>query len=537
MEGADLRSAVTVIDALPRERGAALLQILRAGGRSALPVTPFADRVIMEIAMLGAEAVLAAARLRIPSLFRRLLDAGAVTHDQASHLARDFGITTLADLQAALDERRLDRLPIGTRERVGSAVAALSAQETPVPLGRAMDLLQLLEQTLRMHCPQIEETTIAGGARRFEPLVSGLVLVARTSVPAAAVDAISSAPGVEQVLHRSGRRLIIEFQHVEVDVRLAAVDDHGTVLFAATGSHEHVKTVMRRRRRPELCARESEIYAHAGLPLIPAEIRAGAGEIEAAAAGRLPRLVERKDIRGDLHMHSTYSDGQDTIEIMVAAAAALGYEYIAITDHSERAGASRTVNGDQLWRQRDEIDRVRELFPHLTILHGAEVDILADGRLDFGDDILERLDLVIASLHERAQQDGPALTRRCIQAMRHPLVNIISHPANQLVGRRAGYPLEYERLYEAAVETGTALEIDGAPSHLDLDGEHARAAVAAGVTVTIDSDSHRARVLDRQMRLGVGTARRGWVEARHVLNARPIAALRAWVEAKRSRMD
>ncbi|HVH55930.1 MAG TPA: hypothetical protein VM791_06735, partial [Vicinamibacterales bacterium] len=180
-------------------------------------------------------------------------------------------------------------------------------------------------------------------------------------------------------------------------------------------------------------------------------------------------------------------------------------------------------------------DRIRELFPHFTILHGAEVDILANGHLDFSDAILGRLDIVIASLHERAQQDGPALTRRCIRAMRHPLVNIISHPANQLVGRRAGYPLEYERIYEAAVETGTALEIDGAPSHLDLDGEHARAAVAAGVTVTIDSDSHRARVLDRQMRLGIGTARRGWVEARHVLNARPIAEVRAWIEAKRSR--
>lgn len=535
LEAADLRAAVAVIDALPRQRGAALLQTLQWGGASELPVTALADRVITEIATLGAEPVLAAARLRIPSLFRQLLDSGAVTHDQASHLACDFGIVTIADLQAAIDERRLERLPLATLERLARAAETLSAQGTAVPLGRAMDLLELLQQTIRLHCPAIEETMIAGGARRFEPLVSDLVLVARTSTPVAAVDAVSTAPGIEQLLHRSGRRLLIEVQHVEVDIRLAAPDDYGTVLFAATGSREHVKTVMRIRPRPELCARETDVYTHAGLPLIPAEMRGGGGEIEAAAAGRLPRLVERRDIRGDLHMHSTYSDGQDAIEIMVAAAAALGYDYIAITDHSEHAGASRTVNVDRLSRQRDEIDRIRELFPHFTILHGAEVDILANGHLDFSDAILGRLDIVIASLHERAQQDGPALTRRCIRAMRHPLVNIISHPANQLVGRRAGYPLEYERIYEAAVETGTALEIDGAPSHLDLDGEHARAAVAAGVTVTIDSDSHRARALDRQMRLGIGTARRGWVEARHVLNARPIAEVRAWIEAKRSR--
>ena len=147
--------------------------------------------------------------------------------------------------------------------------------------------------------------------------------------------------------------------------------------------------------------------------------------------------------------------------------------------------------------------------------------------------MLERLDIVLASLHDAAGQDGATLTRRCIQAMQHPLVNVITHPANRLVGRREGYPLDYAAIYAAAVETGTALEIDGAPSHLDLDGEHARAAVAAGVTVTIDSDCHRARALHRQMRLGVGTARRGWVEPRHVLNARPLADVRAFIAAKR----
>jgi DNA polymerase (family 10) len=171
----------------------------------------------------------------------------------------------------------------------------------------------------------------------------------------------------------------------------------------------------------------------------------------------------------------------------------------------------------------------------MAILHGIEVDILPDGRLDFEDALLEQFDIVLASLHESARQDGRTLTRRCIAAMRHPLVSILTHPANRLVGRRAGYPLDFDAVYAAALETGTALEIDGAPGHLDLDGEHARAAVSAGVTVVIDSDCHRARSLDRQMRFGIGTARRGWVEARHVLNARPLGEVLAFVAAKRAR--
>jgi DNA polymerase (family 10) len=399
-----------------------------------------------------------------------------------------------------------------------------------------MDLLEQVLQLIAASCPAIAEAAIAGPARRFEPLIDELVLVARTPAAWTAVEELASVPGIDRVVYRSGRRVVFEVQRGEVDVRLAEADDHGTVLFAATGSADHVHAVARRRPRPELCAREADVYSHAGLAWIPPEMRNATGEVEAAAAGPLPRLVERSDIRGDFHLHTTYSDGQDTVVAMVASAAALGYEYVAITDHSLRAAASRTMSPEQVVRQREEIDRLRDGYPQLTILHGAEVDILPDGRLDFDDTLLESLDIVIASLHERAGQDGPALTRRCLRAIEHPLVTIISHPSNQLVGRRPGYPLDYEAIFAAAAANGTALEIDGAPSHLDMDGEHARAAIAAGVTVTIDSDSHRARAMERQMRFGVGTARRGWVEASHVLNTRPIAEVVAFVKAKRLRM-
>jgi DNA polymerase (family 10) len=317
-------------------------------------------------------------------------------------------------------------------------------------------------------------------------------------------------------------------------VRVAAPEEHGTVLFITTGSRPHLAALRERRARPVLARTEEEVYAAAGLPYIAPELRHATGELEAASGRTLPVLVARSHIRGDLHMHSTYSDGKDTIDAMVNECKALGYEYVAITDHSEGAAAARTLARDQVARQRDEIDRIRERFPQMTIFHGVEVDILPDGRLDFDDEVLALFDLVLASLHESARQDGRTLTRRCIQAIHHPLVNVITHPANRLVGRRSGYPLEFDAIFAAAVETGTALEIDGAPGHLDLDGEHARLAVKAGVTVTIDSDCHRARSLDRQMRLGIGTARRGWVEPRHVLNARPAAEVRAFIEAKRS---
>ena len=365
--------------------------------------------------------------------------------------------------------------------------------------------------------------------------MTSLALVARSTDPPAAIDAICEASWIESVAFRSARRALVMVQHYEVDIRIASPDEYGTVLFMVTGPREHVHAVCGARGVRTLVSREEEVYAQAGLSWIPSELRHHGDAIIAARQGPLPRLVQRTDIRGDLHMHTTYSDGQDPLETMVTSALALGYEYIAITDHSENAGASRTVSREMLSRQRTEIERMREKYRAIEILHGIEVDILPNGELDFPDDVLEGLDLVLASLHDSAQHDPQTLTRRCLAAIEHPLVNVITHPSNQLVGRRSGYELDYPTVYAAAAATGTALEVDGAPSHLDLDGEHARAAVAAGATLTIDSDCHRARALPRQMEFGVGTARRGWVEPRHVLNTRPVDAVRAFVAAKRRR--
>ena len=283
------------------------------------------------------------------------------------------------------------------------------------------------------------------------------------------------------------------------------------------------------------CPTESDLYRRLGLSLIAPELRSGADEVEAAERGHLPSLVLELHIRGDLHMHTTWSDGRDTTENMVLTAKGLGYEYVAITDHSQRAWSSRKLSVDDVPRQRDEIESLRDTIPGIEILHGIEVDMLTDGGLDFEDEILEGFDIVLASLHVDDGQDRAQLTERYLQAIQHPLVNVITHPANRSPARSPGFDVDFDALFAAAAETGTAMEIDGAPGHLDMDGALARRAVAAGVTVAIDSDCHRAEWLARQMRFGVGTARRGWIEPRHVLNARGVDEVRAFVARKRAR--
>jgi DNA polymerase (family 10) len=281
-------------------------------------------------------------------------------------------------------------------------------------------------------------------------------------------------------------------------------------------------------------ASEPTVYRHLGLPFIPPELREGTGEIAAAERGELPTLVADTHIRGDLHMHSTWSDGRDSIATMVSASQQLGYEYVAITDHSQRAFSSRKLSLDDIAPQREEIVALRERMPGITILHGVEADILRDGSLDFDDDVLDGFDIVLASLHDHAGQSRTELMARYLRAIRHPLVNVITHPANRTPAQSSGYDLDFDTLFAAAAATGTAMEVDGAPGHLDMDGVLARRAAKAGVRITIDSDCHRAEALGRQMRFGVGTARRGWVEPHHVLNTQSVDQVRDFVAAKRA---
>jgi DNA polymerase (family 10) len=489
----------------------------------------------------------------LPADLRWLFESGVITIRQLAALHQTLGTTSAADLHADLQRGVIRDVP-GFDDRLEAAIAevlpGLRSTVPRIPLGRAVALAAPLIERLRQ-LPTVAWAEPVGSLRRGEELVGDIEVVAAAARTEGVIAALLDLPDIVRVLHRSERRLYLRFDGAQVGVRCLPPESAGGALLFLTGSRGHFEGLRalaadrgwglgpggldRRDDAPPLAATEDAIYAALGLPTIPPEIRGSGDELDVARRGPLPALVTRADIRGDLHMHTFWSDGRDSIEAMVQACAALGYEYMAITDHSPHSGASRNLTAASVERQADEISGLRERYPGIAILHGCEVDILPSGRLDFSDRILERFDIVLASLHERAGHPPERLLHRYVTAMRHPLVNIITHPTNRLVPHRPGYDLDYDRLFAAAVETGTVLEIDGAPAHLDLDAARARRAVAAGVTVAIDSDGHRTELLERQMALGILTARRGWVEARHVLNTRSLVEVRAAVAGKRSR--
>ncbi len=500
----------------------------------------------------GGWVLLESAIVDLPADLRWLYESGAVTIEQLARLHHQLGATSAADLVDAVRRHALQELPDfdeGVERAVGEALPTLRARIPRIPLGRATATAEPLLAQLTA-TPGVEWASAVGSLRRGQDTVGDIELMAASEHPAQAIEHLTQLDHVVRSLHRSARRVYLRLDRVQVGVRFPAPAEAGAVLLHLTGTASHVASLRTLAERDggrleanglfaadgtrRAAAREEDIYAALGLPFIPPEIREGGGAIDAAIRGELPALISRTDIRGDLHMHSTWSDGRDTVETMVATSRALGYEYIAITDHSPNSAASRTLSVDGVKRQAEEIARLRERFPDIDILHGCEVDILPDGRLDFPDRVLERFDIVLASLHDGAGHSRDQLMRRYSLAMQHPLVTLITHPTNRLVPHRARYDLDYDRLFAMAVETETILEVDGAPVHLDLDGALAHQAIAAGATIAIDSDCHRADQLDRQMSLGLVTARRGWVEPRHVLNARSIDVVREVIARKRA---
>jgi DNA polymerase (family 10) len=492
-------------------------------------------------------ALVRAAERDLPRDFRRLLQTTVLSPADLVTLHRQLGILTTGDLALALEGHIVAHHGVSD-ELADQARRALEAtgEDVRLTLGRALDTVEPLLEALQ-GMPFIADASLAGSLRRIEPTVRDLRIVAGSDDAEQVWRAVDALPGVSVRYHGEAGLTAVTPGH-EVTIKVAQPDDYGGVLLFHTGSREHLALVQEHGEgagirltgdgvtvggHRSVARTEADAYAAFGLPLIAPELRLGTDEVVDAQRARLPRLVERADIRGDLHMHTDYSDGRDTLEAMVATCAKLGYEYIAITDHSESAGASRTLSVNAMCRQMDEIDRLQERYPSVRIFKGVEVDILPDGRLDFPDSVLEPLDLVLASLHDPAGHSPERLLRRYRAAAEHPLVTILTHPANRLVGRYDGYDLDFDALFDVAVETETLLEVDGAPSHLDLDGALARDAVSRGVMVSLDSDCHHARLLDRQMRLAIGTARRGRVEPAHVVNTRPLDAVIPLLRRKR----
>jgi DNA polymerase (family 10) len=422
-----------------------------------------------------------------------------------------------------------------------------------IPLGRADALASQAIREAHWSGLPVRDVIAVGGLRRFAPAVDGAVLVAIVDETQreAALSGFARLSFVRSVLGTSASNLRVSTDRGLLEVHAASPDMAGAALVWHTGTRRHARWLqtratafgltfidgrLERDGKSTLSVPDEEtFYRLLDLPYVPPELREGEDEIMAAERGQLPSLINSLHIRGDLHMHSTWSDGRDSILQMARSARKLGYEYIAITDHSERSWASRNLLSVEIPMQRQEIEAVRSQVPGIEILHGVEVDIMPDGSLDFDDDTLAGFDIVLASLHDPAGGDGAQLTQRYMQAMWNPLVTIITHPANRSPAMSNGYDLDFERLFRAAVKTNTAMEIDGAPGHLDMDGRIARRAAAAGVTLVVSSDCHRAEALGRQMSFGVGTARRGWVAPEQVLNTRGIDGIQEFIARKRGR--
>jgi DNA polymerase (family X) len=341
---------------------------------------------------------------------------------------------------------------------------------------------------------------------------------------------VSKGPTRSAVILRCG---------LQVDLRVVPEASYGAALLYFTGSKTHNIALRKRAVKrawklneyglfdgdQRIAGRtEKEVYDRFGLAFIPPELREDTGEIEAAAKGQLPELVTLSQIRGDLHVHTTASDGKFSITEMAEAAKARGYDYLAVTDHSKHATVARGLDANRLAEQIDEIDRVNEALEGIRILKSSEVDILEDGKLDYPDSILKRLDFTVCAIHYKFDLPGDKQTARVIRAMDNPYFNILAHPTGRLINERRAYDIDLQRVMQVALERGCFLEINAHPSRLDLDDAHCRMAKEMGLKVAISTDAHTANGLD-MMRFGVDQARRGWLEAGDVLNTRSWAEL------------
>jgi DNA polymerase (family 10) len=490
-----------------------------------------------------------------------------------------LGIESLDDLRRAAEAghlRGLRGLSVGTEARILEGIAQLESRPQRLLLDRAQQLSDALVNELA-GVPGVQRIVQAGSLRRRRETVGDLDLLVETDDPAAIVERFTGLGGVAQVLGAGSAKASIRLvDGPQVDLMVMPRGRAGSYLVHFTGSAEHnvhLRGLARDRgwslsekgfvrldddgepvsgaeASPTTFTDERGVYRFLDLDLIEPELREDRGEIEAARDGRLPQLIARADLRGDLHTHSNWSDGVDTIERMADAARRLGYAYQVLTDHSQSLGIAHGLDPDRVEAQRGIIAALNARFAEeeaagqlprgadpagFRLLHGCELEVRADGRLDYEDELLARFDVVVASVHVARRQSRAELTGRTLNAIRSPHVDVIAHPAGRMIQSRDDLDLDWDAVFEAAAATGTALEINGSPHRLDLSAERARRAVESGCLLSIDSDAHRTEELE-YVRWGVDQARRGWVEPGHVLNTRSRDGVLAWVAGKPSRV-
>lgn len=465
----------------------------------------------------------------------------------------EAGIITVAGLETAAREGKLRDMPgMGAKseEKILEGIESLQrrAANTRFRLGDALPAAERI-LALLLTIPGVQKGTYAGSLRRARPTIGDIDLLVATEDSAPVMAAFVGMDTVARVLGHGESKSSVELQNgLQVDLRALSPARWGTALQYFTGSQAHnihIREIALQRGyslnehaltpldgSPEiLCANEEEVYERLGLPWIPPELREDWGEIEIAQAGKLPALITLADMRADLHMHTTWSDGKLSIREMAEQALARGRQYIVITDHSQSSVVAGGLSIERLMQQQQAVREVdAEFAPRgLRVFRGTECDIRADGALDYPDEVLAQLDFVVASLHVSLRQPREQITTRVLNALRNPHVDLIGHPRGQLINERDPADLDMDAVFAAARQSGAALEINANPHRLDLEAQYARRAVELGIPLCIDSDAHSAEDMDL-LHYGVMTARRGWVEAPSVINTWTLDRFIDWIQ-------
>ncbi len=548
------------------------------------PAIPGVGRAIAdkldELARTGRLAYHERLRAEFPSTLVGLLAVPGVGPKTVRVVHQELGVESIEDLRRAAQAGRLRELrgfSLKTERSILDGIEHLQARADRMHIDRAeaivAGLIDALDDT-----PGVAWIEPAGSLRRRRESIGDLDLLAETTDPATLVGRFTALPEVAAVLGAGTHKAAVRFvDGPQVDLMVVPPGEAGTYRIHFTGSKEHnvrLRGLARDRgwslsekgflrlgedgepltgdgAELRTFATEAEAYAFLGLAWIPPELREDRGEVEAAAADQLPRLVTRPDLRGDLHSHSDWSDGIQPIEVMAEAARRQGLEYLVLTDHTVSLAIARGLDPARFAEQRRIVDELNSRFvaeeaagdlpdgaapAGFRLLHGCELEIRADASLDLPDDVLAGFDVVVASLHVGRRQPRERLTERVLAAIASPHVDVIAHPAGRMIGERDDLDLDWEAVYRAAAATGTALEVNGSPPRLDLAPERARRAVELGCLIAIDSDAHRVEEFEH-LRWGTEQARRAWIETGVVLNARPRDELLAWAAAKGERLD
>jgi DNA polymerase (family 10) len=506
---------------------------------------------IDELISTGKLEFLEKLKKEVPAGLAEMLKVPDLGPKKVAMFWKEAGIDSLAKLESAAMAGKLRKLPgMGEKSeaKVLAGITALGRRTQRHPLETAYPAALKLLAYLRA-VPGVVAAEAAGSLRRMRSTVGDLDILAASSDPKQVMQAFVHHPQVLEVTGHGEMKSSVEFQNrLRAQLWVQPPERFGTALVYATGSKDHnvrlrelaldlglslsEKSFLKEDGSEITCASEGEVYEVLGLPWIPPELREDRGEVQAALAGKLPQLLELGQIVSELHTHSTWSDGKNTIREMAQAAWERGLRVLAVTDHSAGLGITGGLSVEQLWEQRAEIEAVQsELGDSLRLLHGTEVEIKADGELGFPDEVLANLDIVIASIHVGLRQPRQQITARMLNAMHNPHVDIIGHPTGRLIPNREGADLDMEAVFSVAAEQGVALEINAHPRRLDLEDVYGRRAIEKGIRLSVNTDAHSPADLDL-MHFGVATARRGWVQPQDVLNTWEPERLLAWLEER-----